>query len=137
MKPGQRLRILRKIKKNTLKEQSEFFGVSMNTIYRWENDLAMPRKSALTKMARFFGVTVDWIINGEMYPKGAPAAVTPLATHGEGQWTEAKGGGAIVSKLIEAKDYNDFLFAYYGGNGGEVGEEIHAGADMREDTAWG
>lgn len=62
MSIGVKLRSLRKKMKKTLKEQSEVFGVSLNSIYRWEHDLVVPRKSALEKMANFYGVSVNWLI---------------------------------------------------------------------------
>ena len=59
---GEKLRNLRLKDKKTLKEQSMIFGVSMNSIYRWEHDLALPRKPILKNMAEYYSVTLDWII---------------------------------------------------------------------------
>ena len=69
MSVGKRLRNLRAETKRTLKEQSEIFGVSLNSVYRWEHDLAMPKKSILRKMAEFYGVTFEWLLNGSL-PEG-------------------------------------------------------------------
>jgi len=60
---GKNLRILRINSKKTLREQSETFGVSLNTVYRWEHDLAEPRKSTLRKIAAFYGVSLSWLFS--------------------------------------------------------------------------
>ena len=60
---GEKLRNLRLKDKKTLKEQSLLFGVSMNSIYRWERDIAIPRKPILSNMADYYSVTLDWIIS--------------------------------------------------------------------------
>ena len=59
---GDKLRNLRLKDRKTLKEQSVLFGVSMNSIYRWEHDLATPRKPLLKIMAEYYCVSLDWII---------------------------------------------------------------------------
>ena len=47
---------------NTLKEQGALLGVSLNSIYRWEHDLALPRKSKLKKIADLYEVSVEWLL---------------------------------------------------------------------------
>ena len=61
---GKRLRSMRHNMNMTLKDLSAVLGVSPNSVYRWENDLAVPRKAALNKMAEFYRVPVRWLING-------------------------------------------------------------------------
>ena len=63
MSIGEKLRSLRLKMKRTLREQSETFGVSLNSVYRWEHDLAAPRKTVLKKMADFYGVPFNWLID--------------------------------------------------------------------------
>ena len=64
MSIGERLRKLRSSTKKTLKEASEIFGISLNTVYRWEHDLCIPRKTVLMKMAEAYGVHFEWILSG-------------------------------------------------------------------------
>ena len=64
MNMGERLKKLRLNMKKTLKEESEILSVSLNTIYRWEHDLCVPRKSALKKIAEYYGVPFDWLLHG-------------------------------------------------------------------------
>jgi len=52
--------------KRTLKEQSELFGVSLNSVYRWEHDLASPKKSLLRRMADFYDVPYEWLLHGSV-----------------------------------------------------------------------
>jgi len=62
MSLGEKLRNLRLKTKKTLSEQSKMLKVSMNSVYRWEHDLAVPRKPMLRNMADFYGVPLDWLL---------------------------------------------------------------------------
>lgn len=61
MSVGKKLKKLRLERKKTLKEQSEIFGVSLNSVYRWEHDLTTPKKTILKKMADYYGVPFEWL----------------------------------------------------------------------------
>jgi len=69
MSIGKRLKDLRWNMKKTLKEESEIFNVSLNTIYRWEHDLSTPRKNVLLKIAAFYDVPLSWLIHGNSVGK--------------------------------------------------------------------
>ena len=60
---GEKLRSLRQKGKKTLQEQSAILGVSMNSVYRWEHDLAVPRKTMLKTLADFYSVPLDWLLS--------------------------------------------------------------------------
>jgi len=62
MSLGEKLRNLRLKTKKTLTEQSRILKVSMNSVYRWEHDLTIPRKPMLRKMADYYGVPLDWLL---------------------------------------------------------------------------
>ena len=62
MSLGEKLRNLRLKTKKTLTEQSRILKVSMNSVYRWEHDLSIPRKQMLRKMADYYGVPLDWLL---------------------------------------------------------------------------
>jgi transcriptional regulator with XRE-family HTH domain len=63
MSLGDKLRSLRQKGKKTLAEQSAALGVSMNSVYRWEHDLAVPRKQMLKKLADHYDVPLDWLLS--------------------------------------------------------------------------
>jgi len=63
MSLGEKLRNLRLKSRKTLHEQSRLLNVSMNTVYRWEHDLAVPRKPILKVMADLYGVPLDWLLS--------------------------------------------------------------------------
>jgi len=63
MSLGEKLRNLRLKTRKTLHEQSAMLGVSMNSVYRWEHDLAVPRKSMLKTLADIYGVSLDWLLS--------------------------------------------------------------------------
>ena len=56
------MRKLRFDSKRTLKEQSEVLNVSLNTIYRWEHDLSVPRRAVLEKIADIYNVPVQYLL---------------------------------------------------------------------------
>jgi transcriptional regulator with XRE-family HTH domain len=62
MSLGEKLRNLRLKTKKTLTEQSKILKVSMNSVYRWEHDLTVPRMPMLRKMADYYGVPLDWLM---------------------------------------------------------------------------
>ncbi|MCL2163194.1 MAG: helix-turn-helix domain-containing protein [Oscillospiraceae bacterium] len=63
---GETLKNMRLRNRRTLKEQSVILGVSVNSVYRWEHDLALPRKSALVKMAKSYGISVERLLQGSI-----------------------------------------------------------------------
>jgi transcriptional regulator with XRE-family HTH domain len=71
---GEKLKQLRIKGRKTLKEQSQILGVSLNSVYRWEHDLAAPRKSMLRKIAYLYEVPLEWLLQeseGEEYIRHA------------------------------------------------------------------
>jgi len=62
MSLGEKLRNLRLKTRKTLTEQSRILKVSMNSVYRWEHDLTVPRLPMLRKMADYYGVPLDWLM---------------------------------------------------------------------------
>ena len=62
MSLGEKLRILRIKSKKTLHDQSAMLGVSMNSVYRWEHDLAVPRHQTLKVLADIYAVPLDWLL---------------------------------------------------------------------------
>ena len=60
---GEKLKSLRLKTKKTLGQQGKILKVSMNSVYRWEHGLAVPRKPMLKKMADYYGVPLDWLLS--------------------------------------------------------------------------
>jgi len=60
---GCKLRELRKKTKMTLQEFGEVLGVSVNSVYRWEHDKSYPRKYMLEAMAKYYNVTIEWLLS--------------------------------------------------------------------------
>ncbi|MCL2775279.1 MAG: helix-turn-helix domain-containing protein [Oscillospiraceae bacterium] len=64
MTVGERLKDLRINARKTLKEESDIFNISINTVYRWEHNLTAPRKSIMKKISDFYGVPLKWLLYG-------------------------------------------------------------------------
>jgi len=63
MSLGEKLKNLRLRTGKTLNQQGRILKVSMNSVYRWESNLAVPRKTMLKKMAEYYGVPLDWLLS--------------------------------------------------------------------------
>ena len=63
MSLGKKLRNLRQKARKTLEEFGEALGVSVNTVYRWEHDKSYPRKYMLDAVAKYYSVTVEWLLS--------------------------------------------------------------------------
>lgn len=62
---GTRLQALRKERKLTQKQLGKIVGVSDVTVGYWEKDQNSPGGVSLTKLARYFGVTEDFLLTGK------------------------------------------------------------------------
>ena len=61
---GKRIAFFRKEKGLTQEELASHMGISPQAVSKWENDQTCPDISALPKLARLFGVTVDELLEG-------------------------------------------------------------------------
>lgn len=61
---GQRIKSLRRITKTSQKELGKFCGVSDVAVGYWEKDVNVPGGEALSKLARFFNTSIDYILYG-------------------------------------------------------------------------
>ena len=62
---GKRIGLLRRQKGLTQEELASHMGVSPQAVSKWENDQTCPNISALPKLARLLGVTVDELLEGK------------------------------------------------------------------------
>lgn len=64
-KTGQFLKELRKEKGQTQEQLSEILGVSNRSISRWENGVNMPDFDLVIKLANYYQVSIDELLDGE------------------------------------------------------------------------
>lgn len=62
---GKRIALLRKEKGLTQEELATHMGISPQAVSKWENDQTCPDISALPKLAKLLGVTVDELLEGK------------------------------------------------------------------------
>lgn len=62
---GKRIAALRREKNLTQEELAGHMGVSPQAVSKWENDQTCPDISALPKLAKLLGVTVDELLSGK------------------------------------------------------------------------
>lgn len=65
MEFGERLSALRRANNYTQEQLAECLEVSRQTVSRWESDLMFPETEKLVRIARMFGVTVDYLLTGK------------------------------------------------------------------------
>ncbi len=60
---GDRLKELRKEKKLKQEDIAEICDVASQTISNWENNITQPPFEVVKKIAEYFGVTIDYLLN--------------------------------------------------------------------------
>lgn len=84
MNIGNNISALRKEKGITQEELANEIGVSAQAVSKWENDSSCPDVSLLTKIADFFGVTVDELLRAtedEIKSKGDSKTADSVHSH--------------------------------------------------------
>ncbi|MHD0351692.1 LexA family protein [Escherichia coli] len=61
---GQRIKALRRVTGTSQKELGKFCGVSDVAVGYWEKDINTPGGEALSKLAKFFNTSIDYILYG-------------------------------------------------------------------------
>ena len=59
---GEKLKSLRSNSGKTLKELGDILGVSLNSVYRWESNLAVPKKAMLVNISEHYDIPVNWLL---------------------------------------------------------------------------
>ena len=85
IKIAENIQALRKKKHLTQEELAEVFGVTSQSISKWELGLSCPDISVLPILANMFDVTVDYLLDVDIEKKQLPFPIHPndlLATSG-------------------------------------------------------
>lgn len=69
-----RLYQLRKERGLSQEELANEVGVSRQAVQKWESGAAQPTLDKLTALAKYFGVTLDWLVSGEEALEGSREA---------------------------------------------------------------
>ena len=67
MSIGARLRILREEKGLRQEDVGNYLAVQKSTVSQWENDVRTPDSATIVKLAKFFGVTTDYLLGNEPF----------------------------------------------------------------------
>lgn len=78
MSLGSRIKQLREDKELSQVELAKILGVTDKAVSTWENDLKVPRMGTLESLAKYFGVTKSYIIEGTEFKQntGIPIITT-------------------------------------------------------------
>ncbi|MGH1595438.1 LexA family protein [Yersinia proxima] len=64
---GQRIKSLRKVTKTSQKDLGKFCGVSDVAVGYWEKDVNVPSGESLSKLAKFFNTSIEYILYGTAF----------------------------------------------------------------------
>ena len=120
-----RLKSLRKERKLTQKQLGKVVGVSDVTVGYWEKDQNSPGGVSLTRLAKFFGVTEDFLVSGkEGNSNVSPASVggmqVPIVSWVQaGSWTPESDARSIEGAVdyvltTEAHSFGTFALKVKG-----------------------
>lgn len=59
---AERLRDLRQEKELSQRQLSKLLGLSHSAVTQWENELRVPNAEAVVMLAKFFGVSSDYLL---------------------------------------------------------------------------
>ncbi len=62
---GSNLKYLRSVNHVTQKQLGDKIGVCQTTISKWEKDISEPGIYCLIKLAKYFGVSIDYLVDLE------------------------------------------------------------------------
>lgn len=71
---SKRIKELRKTKKITQEKLAGLLGVERSTIGKWESTSIIPSSEMLIEIAKFFNVTVDYLLGNDQVPNGIKTA---------------------------------------------------------------
>ena len=73
---GEHLKQCREAAKKLQKDAAKFLGVSVDTIWRWENDKGVPSLSQALALAQFFNTSISVLSGEEVSSACAPVMAT-------------------------------------------------------------
>ena len=120
-----RLKIVRRAKGQTQRDLSKMLGIAQSTYSYWEGGLVSIDHKAMLKLARHFGVSVEFL-GGEEYTLGCPVS----------RWSDELQAEYASAKPY-LKVYMEYLYGkplFYGKSPeGDVGADI-SNAEIDENT---
>lgn len=67
---SENIKTLRKQNDMTQKDLADFLGVHVSSVCKYESGAAIPTSEAITRLAKFFGVSTDYLYGVEQYALG-------------------------------------------------------------------
>ncbi|ROW38677.1 LexA family transcriptional repressor [Citrobacter europaeus] len=103
---GQRIKALRRVTKTSQKELGKFCGVSDVAVGYWEKDINVPGGESLSKLAKYFNTSIDYILYGTEFEGNLITKmrrIPVLSWVQAGQFTECKAAEVFseVDKWVE------------------------------------
>ena len=103
---GQRIKALRRVTKTSQKELGKFCGVSDVAVGYWEKDINVPGGESLSKLAKYFNTSIDYILYGTEFEGNLITKMRRIPVISwvqAGQFTECKAAEVFseVDKWVE------------------------------------
>ncbi len=109
MSIGEKLKELREKNGKTQLDISKFLGVTYQTIYKYEKDIAVPPADAIVKLAEYFNVSTDYLLGRTNIPNtiDEPIAIAASTKNGIDLSDVSEADKKTIMEFIEfAKNKN-------------------------------
>ena len=108
---AENLKYLRKLKGITQTQFAAEFNISAGTIAMWETGKRMPDSETLKKIAQYFNVSIDYLLDNEKSPSNdveeLPEELVILICNAKNLTPEQRKQLLDMAKILFKEDWND------------------------------
>lgn len=111
---AQRIQAARKAKGLTQEQLAEQIGVSRQAVSKWESGQSIPTLEKLTVLSSFFGVTTDFLLQGDMPHETAPEDKGLPVLHGipDAGPSRSPAGGRETTRRSGSRPWRALLWLF-------------------------
>ena len=106
MELKEKLAVLREKQGLSQGEIAEKINVSRQTVYKWERGTAVPSTENLILLGELYGISLDELANGDLWPEEEPATAVAVAEEPDAppeprkRWAKIMGGAVLAVCLL-------------------------------------
>lgn len=104
---GERIYNLRKKSGLSQEDFADKLGVSRQAVSKWETGQSVPDSEKASAIAKFFGVSLDWLINGEEINVPAPQPEQPQPVSAQPTAVTDAVGQSVSAETVSETDTGD------------------------------
>lgn len=106
MELKEKLAVLREKQGLSQGEIAKKINVSRQTVYKWERGTAVPSTENLILLGELYGISLDELANGDLWPEEEPAAAVAVMEEPDAlpeprkRWAKIMGGAVLAACLL-------------------------------------